>query len=70
MISNGYQIVYFRPHNDKTNLSLFIIVYQISPPYFRLKIISITFATQIVQTLFVQTICVNTFFVLYLLQRN
>ena len=66
MISNGYQIVYFRPHNDKTNLSLAIIVYQIFGPYFALKIISTIFATQIVQTLFVQTICVGTFFVLYL----
>ena len=34
MISNGYQFVYFRPHNDKTNLSLAIIVYQILSPYF------------------------------------
>ena len=66
MISNGYQIVYFRPHNDKTNLSLVIIVYQILSPYFSPKIILNIFATQIVQTLFVQTICVGTFFVLYL----
>ena len=34
MIGNGYQFVYFRPHNDKTNLSLAIIVYQIFSPYF------------------------------------
>ena len=66
MIGNGYQFVYFRPHNDKTNLSLAIIVYQILSPYFSPKIILNIFATQIVQTLFVQTICVGTFFVLYL----
>ena len=45
MISNGYQIVYFRPHNDKANLSLVIIVYQILSPYFSLKIILNIFAT-------------------------
>ena len=37
MISNGYQIVYFRLHNDKVSLSLAIIVYQIFSPYFSPK---------------------------------
>ena len=45
MIGNGYQFVYFRPHNDKTNLSLAIIVYQILSPYFSPKIILNIFAT-------------------------
>ena len=45
MISNGYQFVYFRPHNDKMILSLAIIVYQILSPYFSPKIILNIFAT-------------------------